>query len=298
MSNASAATETYDPSVYWSAPFKNFRGSARLHLQHLLWQNTIGFLLESHIQSSVADVKRLKIADIACGNAVWLIDMEREMSGKNISVQLDGYDINEVAFPQPAFLPDSITLKKLDVLARPLPEELVGAYDIVHIRAFSSIIFNCNTTPLLSTALAMLKPGGWLQWEENAADFVVEAASPGLSTTVCDTMAGILKAGGDAHGFDRSFLKELDRHLSENGFQEVQGKEYINRKQDYKGWTEDFLMVWEDVTSLFPSKADAPQAPITKESWRNMCASAVHETEQGVALHYGSIVTAVGRKPL
>ncbi|KAI3316623.1 hypothetical protein HD806DRAFT_517142 [Xylariaceae sp. AK1471] len=297
MSNPSVKAEAYEPESFWVAPARNFRSSARLHLQHLLWQNTIGFLLEPRIQNSIADVKQLKVADLACGNGVWLTDLDHQLSNKKVSSQLDGYDINDVNFPPPAFLPNMVKLNKLDVLSRPLPEELIGAYDIVHIRAFSSIIFNCNTTPLLSTALAMLKPGGWLQWDEMGADFVIEPPSPDISKTACETIDRILKAGGETHGMKREFLRELDRHVSENGFQEVHLQEDKNRKQDYKGWTEDFLMVWEDLASFFPSKADKPEAPVTKEFWVDLFAKAVKETEQGVALFYRNMFTVVGRKP-
>jgi hypothetical protein len=297
MNNSSKKTVVYDPEAFWVSPVRNFRSSARLHLQHLLWQNTVGFLLEPHIQSSIAGAKELKVADLACGNGVWLIDLDRDLSNKKISARLDGYDINDGDFPSPAFLPPSVKLNKLDVLARPLPQELVGAYDIVHIRAFSSIIFNCNTTPLLSTALAMLKPGGWLQWDEMGADFVIEPPSPEVSKTACETVDRILKAGGEARGLKRDFLTELDRHVSENGFGDVRLREDENRKQDYKGWTEDFLMVWEELASYFPVKADEPEAPITREFWVDLFVKAVHETERGVALFYRNIFTVVGRKP-
>lgn len=229
---------------------------------------------------------------------MWLTDLENELSTKGISAQLHGYDCTIVNFPQQAFLPASVKLAKLDVLAKPLPEELVGVYDIVHIRAFSSIIFHCNTTPLLSTALAMLKPGGWIQWDEMGADYVIESPSPEIPKTACETIDRILKAGGDAHGIKRDFLGEIDRHLSENGFRDVHVHVDENRKRDYKGWTEDHLMVWEDLVHYLPSKSDAPEAPCTKELWTQLFAGAVTETEQGVVMFYRDIITAIGRKPL
>ncbi|KAI0382446.1 hypothetical protein F5Y04DRAFT_252686 [Hypomontagnella monticulosa] len=297
MATQSDHAQQYDASTYWVAPARNFRTSARLHLQHLLFQNTLGHLLHPHVQDSFASSKELKVADLGCGNGVWLNDLDRELSSNGISAKLDGYDVNPVNFPAPAFLPQSVMLKKLDVLANPLPEEMIGAYDIVHVRAFVSIIMNSDVTPLLSTALALLKPGGWLQWEESRADtYVVESPSPEVSKSACQTIVQILKAGGEARGSRFEFLAELDRHLKEHGFEDVHMQASDNRKQDYKAWTEDYLMVWEELSGYFPPKAQQPQSPMTRESWLELFANAVGETEKGVVVHQGKIVAVVGRK--
>ncbi|KAI0376444.1 hypothetical protein F5Y04DRAFT_266301 [Hypomontagnella monticulosa] len=301
MANESTNPRNFNPSTYWLAPARNFRTSARLHLQHLLFQNTLGYLLEPHVQNYVEETtatnaKQLRIADLACGNGVWLLDVARELSDKGVSAQLDGYDVNSVNFPSPAFLPQSVTFKKLDILAKPLPEELIGAYDVVHIRAFVSIIINEDTTPFLSSVLALLKPGGWVQWEEMRADTPVAHPHPNVQNSACETMARIIKTGGESRGLKFEFVAELDRHLKEHSFDDVYMRVTQKRKEDYKGWTEDFLMVWEELGQHFPSKEDQPQAPLTREFWADLFSKAVAETEQGTALHHDKIVTAVGRK--
>ncbi|RYP22057.1 hypothetical protein DL767_009131 [Monosporascus sp. MG133] len=299
MAAASADYQEYDQSTYWAAPVRNFRTSARLHLQHLLFQNTLGYILEPHVEDSVRGAKQLSVADLGCGNGAWLSDLDRMLSDRGISAKLDGYDINTINFPAPPFLPQSVSLTKLDVLGE-LPEELKGTYDIVHVRAFTSIIVNSNLTPLLSAALALLKPGGWLQWEESRADtYYVEAPSADTSKTACEAIVRLLQAGGKARGANFEFLGGLDGHLKEYGFEDVHVQMTNNRKQDLKAWTEDYLMVWEELHVHFPPKATAPpQAPMTRESWNGMFAKAVKETEDGVVVHQGKIVTAVGRKPM
>ncbi|KAI1499075.1 hypothetical protein F5X99DRAFT_430959 [Biscogniauxia marginata] len=297
MTSSSSDFQEYDPSTYWVAPARNFRTSARLHLQHLLFQNTLGHLLEPHVESSIKGSKHLKVADLGCGNGVWLSDLAHELSKKGISAQLDGYDVNPVNFPAPTFLPSSINLKKLDVLARHLPAEMIGAYDIVHVRAFVSIIVNSDPTDFLSTALALLKPGGWLQWEESRADhYFVESPTPDVSKSACETIIHMLKTGGEARGFKFDFLAELDQHLTKHGFQDVSMQTVDKRRQDLKAWTEDYLMVWEELGVLFPPKATAPQAPLSRESWVDLFGRAVKETEDGVVVSQGNIVSVVGRK--
>ncbi|KAI0116173.1 hypothetical protein F4776DRAFT_666496 [Hypoxylon sp. NC0597] len=235
---ADPSHEKYDLSTYSIAPARNFRTSARLHLQHHLFQNTVGYVLGPHVESSMAGSKEFKAADLGCGNGA----------------QSDGYDVNPINFPAPAFLPESVTLKKLDILAKPLPEEILGVYDIVHVRAMSRSI-KSDVTPLLSTALDLLKPGGWLQWEESRAYvYVVQSPSPEISKSACETIVHVLQAGGKSIGWSAEYLAEADRHPKEQGFEDVHMKTTETPKRDLKAWTEDYLMVWEELSSLLPPK--------------------------------------------
>ncbi|KAI1777008.1 hypothetical protein F4818DRAFT_408812 [Hypoxylon cercidicola] len=295
----STDAQDYDASAYWTAPHRNFRTSARLHLQHLLYQHTVGHLLDPRIESSVVGSQNLKIADLGCGNGMWLIDLDTELSKKRISAQLDGYDINPINFPASAYLPEAVSLKKLDVLAKPVPSEMVGVYDVVHIKGFTSIIVNSDVTPLLSMAIALLKPGGWLQWEDVRSDrFLAESPSPEICKTACDTILNIMMTGARARGLKGDWLEVLDRHLEEHGLEDVQLRIYNSRKQDLKAWTEDYLMVLEELHVLFPSQKKVPQAPMTAEGWIDLFSKAVKETEQGVVIHHGRIVAGIGRKAL
>lgn len=307
MASSVAEASSYDQSTYWIAPARNFRTSARLHLQHMLFQNTLGFFLEPRVHQSAVEAAgnanaQLRVADLGCGNGVWLNDLERELSKQGVPARLDGYDVNPVYFPAPAFLPPSVTLQKLDVLAQPLPAEILGTYDIVHARALGSVVVGNNGVgiqALLANALALLKPGGWLQWEESRADtYVIEAPAPDVSTEASHTLVHILQAGGKARGMDFGFLGELDRHLGAQGFKDVHMQARDTRKQDRKAWTEDYLMVWEELAAHFPPKATAPQSPMTREGWTELFSKVVAETEQGVVAHQGKVMAVVGRKPL
>ncbi|KAI1408555.1 hypothetical protein F5Y13DRAFT_204715 [Hypoxylon sp. FL1857] len=300
MADKSADIQGFNPLTAGVVPARNFRTSARLHLQHMLFQNTLGYLLEPHVQDSIANAKsQIKVADLGCGNAIWLCDLESELLRLGVSYQLDGYDISSVNFPAAAFLPPSITLKKLDVIGQPPPEDAIGTYDVVHVRAFASSILHSNVAPLLSTALALLKPGGWLQWEESRVDlFTVESRSPEISKMACTTIDHAIKAGGAATGLVFEYLGQLDQHVKQHGFDNVHKEETTKRSRDLKAWTEDYLMVWEELASRFPTKAQAPQAPMTRETWIDLFAKAVKETEAGVVVHQQKIATVVGQKPV
>ncbi len=290
--------QNYSASSFWAAPARNFRTSARLHLQHLLFQNTLGFLLEPRVHSSLADAKSPRVADLGCGNGAWLLGLDTELSSKGISAQLDGFDINEINFPAAEFLPANVSLKPLNILARPLPEELLGAYDVVHVRAFISVIVNSNLEPLLSTAIALLKPGGWLQWEETRTDtWQAEVPSAGIPKTACETIISIINAGGEARGASYEFLAELDQHVKAFGYQDVESQYVKKNKRDLKAWTEDYLLVWEELAGYFPSRSMVPNAPMSREAYVELFGKVVSETEQGAVVHQREIVVVSGRKP-
>ncbi|KAI0475493.1 hypothetical protein GGR56DRAFT_646176 [Xylariaceae sp. FL0804] len=133
-----------------------------------------------------------------------------------MALQLDKYDINAVKLPIPDFLPKAVTLLMLDTLTRPLPKALIGTYNIVHVQACVTIILilNEDTTPLLSTALALWKPGEWLQWGEMRPDlFQVEAAHAGIAKAACEEVTAFIKASGDSRGLKFDFPSLLDQHL-------------------------------------------------------------------------------------
>ncbi|KAI1177701.1 S-adenosyl-L-methionine-dependent methyltransferase [Nemania sp. FL0916] len=298
--NPSADFEEYDPSKHWIAPARNFRSSARLHLQHFLAQNTLGYLLDPIVEQAVANNSQsLRVADLACGNGIWLSELHSHLASKNIPAQLDGFDINPINFPHPAYLPPTVTLSQLDILAKPLPAHLLGKYDVVHIRSFVSVIADADLTPVLSIAWELLKPGGYLQWEENRGDkFYVESPSPQISKAACDTIVQALTANLQARGIVNDWVDVLDTYLEEFGFEDVRLRVQDKRRQDFKGWTEDYLMVWEELATYFPPKATDPNARLSREAWTELFARAVKETEQGVVVHQRRFISAIGMKPL
>ncbi|KAK7960408.1 hypothetical protein PG988_011622 [Apiospora saccharicola] len=279
----------YDPATYWTTSAKNFRSSARLHLQHFLFQRTLGYVLESHVLAFISSSDNgrsgrssLRVADIGCGNGAWLCDLNDELLKASTSAQLDG-------------------LEELDVM-KPPSDDLLEVYDIVHIRAFSSILVDTGVGPLLSFVHAILKSGGYVQWEEVQGDkLVIEAAESAsannVSTKACDTISQMLEAAGKARGSNFGFIDRLDHEIQGfGGFEDVHKQVFEKRKQDYKAWTEDMLMVWGDLAIHIPTKADEPTAKLTRESFLDLFRRAVDETEYGVAIHQRMIMVAVGRK--
>jgi len=136
--------------------------SARLNLSHYIWQSSFGYNLHPRIQNAIMGKENLHVADVGTGTGVWLLDMAQQLPR---STQLDGIDISFGQFPPREWLPQNVTLRLVDMF-RPTPVELVEKYDIIHIRHFVCVVKDNDPTPLLRNLLRMLKPGGWIQWDE------------------------------------------------------------------------------------------------------------------------------------
>lgn len=77
------------------------------------------------------------------------------MSREHASAQIDGFDVSLAQCPPPEWLPSNVSIRKLDIF-EPLPEELVGKYDIVHVRLFLCVVRNDDLVPVLTNLLKML----------------------------------------------------------------------------------------------------------------------------------------------
>ncbi|KAL9089908.1 MAG: hypothetical protein Q9159_002265 [Coniocarpon cinnabarinum] len=138
---------------------RDFNASSRLTAQHLLWKDALGFTIHPDIPIPPA----ARVADIATGNGVWLLDVSREYSGR--IHQLDGFDISLDQCPHEQSLPPSVRFHEWNFFDAP-PPQFIEAFDVVHIRLITFVIKDNNPMPVLENICQLLKPGGCLQWDE------------------------------------------------------------------------------------------------------------------------------------
>ena len=58
-------------------------------------------------------------------------------------------------FPPRQWLPENVILQQLDIF-EPIPETLIGQYDIVHVRLFMLVIQNHDPGPMLENLVRLL----------------------------------------------------------------------------------------------------------------------------------------------
>jgi hypothetical protein len=98
------------------------------------------------------------------GGSIWLLDAQDKLK----DARLDGLDISLDAVPPREILPSNVTFRHWNIKDS-VPEHLIGAYDIVHVRFLAYVILSEELPAIVAKLLTLLKPGGYLQWAE--ADF-------------------------------------------------------------------------------------------------------------------------------
>ncbi|KAJ5769371.1 hypothetical protein N7520_003930 [Penicillium odoratum] len=126
---------------------RDLYGSVRLDTQHLLWKMINGYTINPRIPVH----PDMKIAEMG--------------SGTGLTIQMDGYDLSDSQFPHKSFLPNNVSLNILDAFGD-VPPDLVGKYDVVHLRFWSCIVKGNDPSRLVRHARQLLKPGGYMQLEE------------------------------------------------------------------------------------------------------------------------------------
>lgn len=129
--------------------------------------SNIGFLLDPTILQSFHNrsVAAPRIADIACGTGAYLADLSAEFAHSHENAALDGFDISSALFRPQDRLPSDVHLHVHDV-KQPFPSELHNRYDAVHVRLLVAAMDKDDWEVVTRNVLALLKPGGAIQWEE------------------------------------------------------------------------------------------------------------------------------------
>ena len=132
--------------------------SSRLHMMHQVWVSSLGYLLHPSIPLK----ENARIGDVGCGTGISSLELAKQLPSGG---RIEGYDLNLAQCPPRGWWPKNVTFNELDIFEK-IPQHLVGSYDVVYIRHFICVLQSGNPIPLLSALIKLLKPGGYLQWQE------------------------------------------------------------------------------------------------------------------------------------
>ncbi|KAL9054461.1 MAG: hypothetical protein Q9206_003535, partial [Seirophora lacunosa] len=237
---------------------------------------------------------------------IWLLEFARSHPR---AAQLDGFDISLDQIPPAEWLPSNVSFHCYNVNEEP-PEDFVGKYDVLHVRNLAIAIKNDDPKTVLGHLLAMLKPGGYLQWAEcDLAKMEVVKANQDCSSTHVERLLRVINnfdpltaiwcvsprvnSKTKNPDFPRRWPERLGKVFKEAG---LEGVTFDARWPDdgYISYLTDVnLLGLEEMIDRIGSQRKA--RPEEVGDLRAVFARAAEEARQGAALRVKYLI-AVGRK--
>ncbi|THV46103.1 hypothetical protein BGAL_0416g00040 [Botrytis galanthina] len=222
---------------------RDFNASTRLTAQHYLWKDALKFNIHPDIPT---DSDQIRIADVATGNGIWLLDVAREVPP---AARLDGFDISLDQCPPSPWLPANTNLHTWDVYKEP-PKQFQETFDIVHVRLITVAIKNNDPRPVLANLRKLLKPGGFLQWDEaDSVDWTVKNIDSSVAT---DAVRRLFQQLCGSHDWKR-YMVDI---LNEDGFQDVQLHKVEYNLTMARYWNDVYMSTWDEFAKMIVRKPE------------------------------------------
>lgn len=219
-------------------PFnRNALASTRLDLQHQLWATSTGFLL--HPKISVPD--NAMIADVGCGTGIWSLSLATQLQKSPQNATIEAFDISLAQTLPKQWSPPSVTFQQLNIFDL-LPAHLSGRYDVVHIRLFMLVVEKGDPNPLLRQLLKLLKPSGYLQWQEYDPNMdTLLLADPTTTAPKLQALRDMFKSAA-ANAPDMNWVNDMHTRFEREG-----GELLVNERV----WTaKEMLGLKQEITFL------------------------------------------------
>ena len=177
------------------------------------------------------------IADVACGTAIWLLHVARELP----DAHLEGFDIDLTRGPSKKSLPSNVSLREWNIFDD-VPSDVVGKYEYVHVRLLILVIENSDTSKIIANLLKLLKPGGYLQSDElDDVNIIVKRDDPAMETPALNGLLNLCRSDGR---YDWSI--KLDEALTKGGFRDAKLEKYGDSKEIARAFNDQHMLTMEE----------------------------------------------------
>ncbi|RDH30820.1 UMTA methyltransferase family protein [Aspergillus welwitschiae] len=243
-------------------------GTAAFRLNGIFhfWKEHLGFNIHPTIRESLQTTNP-RIADVATGTAIWLIDLAKELPGAT----LDGLDVTLDMAPPVEWLPPNITLRQWNIFEE-LPKELNG-----------------DPSSIIQKIIRMLKPGGWIQWDDlNIREAKIFKARPELKTEALEYLSRFWNTGER-----QDWIGCLPQSFDQEGLERTKIDRYENLKQYLKADCEGYIVTCEETARTLARKGKVDEA----REFSQIVHQASLEAAAGAAV-VATRVVCIGQKPV
>ncbi|CAG8958208.1 hypothetical protein HYFRA_00000561 [Hymenoscyphus fraxineus] len=208
--------------------------ACRLNLQFYLWKDAIGYNIHPSIPIPISE--NIVIADVAAGTGAWLLDVAKTLP----NATLEGFDNDLSQAPHEKWLPSNVSMRHWDIFDD-VPEELVGRFDFVHVRLLVMVIEG-RPEGVVRNLLRMLKPGGYLQWDElDCVNMRVKKVDPAIQAPALDQLVKMSYANGRYN-----WTLELPKFMTDEGFLDVTMEHFDDKPELVRAFNEQHLLTMEE----------------------------------------------------
>ncbi|KAL9108138.1 MAG: hypothetical protein Q9227_007115 [Pyrenula ochraceoflavens] len=215
----------------------------------------------------------------------WLLELARH---KPNSWRLHGLDNSTANFPAKELLPSNVILQRCDVFDS-VPKELHGQFDVVHVRAFCVVIKGGDPNPVAANLIKLLKPGGYVQWDEaDCASF--SAHAPNVETSTAKAAALIKRWQSFSQKSDLKFdwLSDLPGLLCSHGLTALDSIRLPCSDDLRKPSTDNFVMALEEIGRLASNRN--PGLLGTPLEWEELFHGLIGDVGCGVTISMDMVV--------
>ena len=181
-----------------------------------------------------------------------------------------GLDISTAQAPPKQWLPSNVDFTTWSIFEEP-PAALRGKFDVVHIRLLCLVTVDGPPSMIANIAM-LLKPNGYLQWEElDFARSLIATRDASMKPVAIPRMDEMMKARSQ-----RSLVPKLGEMLCEHGFQGVKRYHFEPRMELMKFHTEMHVLAWAEAAF------NMPEGSQMKKETLQFVAEVQAEANQGV----------------
>ena len=253
---------------------RGYAPASRLNYQFFLWKDSLGFNIHPSVPIPGPNTH---IADVATGTAIWLMDVARDLP----TAQLDGFDISLTQAPPKEWLPPNVGLRTWNIFDD-VPTDLLARYDIVHVRLLILVVENSDPRPIIQNLAKMLKPGGYLQWDDlNYPDTSIITVNRLLQTPALQELRELVCSRGR-----HDWTLQLADIMTEEGLEDAKLYNFGDRKELAKANGEQHLLTMEEFASRLAEGGNKDEAA----KLHQLLHHAYKESMKGAALSMPRVV--------
>ncbi|KAL1853105.1 hypothetical protein Daus18300_011933 [Diaporthe australafricana] len=173
--------------------------------------------------------------DCNASSRIWLHDFARK---RPTSMELHGFDISlDQVGPKP-WVPANTNFHTWDIFGEP-PSQFVGYFDVVHVRLITVVVKNNDPRPILSSLAKLLKPGGYLQWDE------VDTIGCSIKTVPSTSAPSLEKITSQLKGND-TWKYDLTGIMEENGHSNPKLHTFEYGLDMARFWNDVYISTWKE----------------------------------------------------